>query len=113
MSQLTFANKTAVGKDAPQLLNEYRPDGQRYFEAVLRATPGQVASCTVRPLASATLDVPGFLIGGEVTISGTADGTTGIVGTDGFPFQSMFPNYGFEVVAISGTGASVTGKVGC
>lgn len=111
MSQLTFT-RTTTGKDAPQLLNDFRPDGQRYFEAVLRATPGQVASCTVRPLAAATEDVPGFLIGGEVVLSGTADATTGIVGTDGFPFQSMFPRYGFEVVAITGTGATVTGKVG-
>lgn len=108
--QLTFT-RTTVGKDAPQLLNDFRPDGQRYFEAVLTATPGQVASCTCRPLAAASEGHPGFLIGGEVTISGTAD-ANGLVGADGFPFLSMFPRYGCEVTAISGVGASVTEKVG-
>lgn len=108
--QLTFT-RTTVGKDATQLLNDLRPDGKRYFEATLRATVGQVASCTVRPLAAASDDHPGFLVGGEVTLSGTADGN-GLVQADGFPFESVFPRYGFEVVAISGVGASVTGKVG-
>ena len=111
MSQITFT-RTTVGKDAPVLLNEFRPEGMRRFEAILTATPGQVASCTVRPLAAESEGHPGFLVGGEVTLSGTADGN-GLVQADGFPFVSSFPRYGFEVVAISGTGASVTGKVGC
>jgi len=108
--QLTFT-RTTVGKDAPQLLNDFRPDGKRYFELVLKATPGQVASCTARPLAAASEGHPGFPIGGEVTLSGTAD-ANGLVGADGFPFESVFPLYGFEVTAISGVGAEPTGKVG-
>lgn len=111
MSQLTFT-RTTVGKEALQHLNEFRPDGQRYVEIVLRATPGAVASCTARPLAAASSDVPGYPIGGEVSLSGTAD-ANGVVGADGFPFVSMFPFYGLEVMTISGAGASVTEKVGC
>ncbi len=111
MAQLT-ATQTAVGKVAPALLNEFRPDGNRYFEAVLRANVGAVASVVVRPLAAASEGHPGFKVGGEVSITGTAD-ADGLVGADGLPFISMFPRYGFEVVSISGAGASVTSKVGC
>jgi hypothetical protein len=110
MAQLTFT-RTTVGKTATALLNEFRPEGQRRFEAVLTATPGQVASVNCRPLAAESEGHPGFLIGGEVTISGTAD-ANGLVGADGLPFLSTFPRYGFEVVSISGAGASVVGKVG-
>lgn len=111
MAQLSFT-RTTIGKDATQLLNEYRPDGQRYFELVLTATPGQVASCKARPLAAAAEGIPGYPVGGEVELTGTADGN-GFVAADGFPFQSMLPRYGFEVISISGTGASAAGKVGC
>jgi hypothetical protein len=109
MSQVT-STRTTVGKDATVLLNEFRPEGQRRFEAVLTATPGQVASVNCRPLAADSEGHPGFLIGGEVTISGTAD-ANGLVGAEGFPFWSAFSRYGFEVVSISGGGASVVMKV--
>lgn len=81
------------------------------FEAVLRTNPGATASCTVRPLAADSDSHAGFPIGGEVTISGTAD-EGGLVGADGFPFLSPFSRYGLEVVAISGTGASVSARIG-
>lgn len=110
MSQVQHTRTTA-GKTAPVLLNEFRPEGQRRFEAILTATPGQVASVNCRPLAAESEGHTGFPVGGEVTISGTAD-ANGLVGADGFPFWSTFPRYGFEVVSISGAGASVTGKVG-
>ena len=111
MAQIS-ATQTAVGKVAPALLNEFQPAGQRRFEAILTATPGQVASVRCRPLAAESEGHPGFPIGGEVTLSGTAD-SNGFVAADGFPFQSTFPRYGFEVLSISGTGAVVAEKVGC
>lgn len=111
MAQIT-ATQTAVGKVAPALLNEFRPEGQRRFEATLTATPGASASVRCRPLAAESDDHPGFPVGGEVTLSGTAD-ANGFVGADGFPFLSSFPRYGFEVLSISGTGAQVREKVGC
>jgi hypothetical protein len=111
MAQIS-TTQTAVGRVAPALLNEFRPEGQRRFEAVLTATPGQVASVRCRPLAAESEGHPGFPVGGEVTISGTAD-VNGLVGADGFPFWSTFPMYGFEVLAISGIGASVAETVGC
>lgn len=64
-----------------------------------------------RPLAAESEGHPGFLVGGEVTLTGTA-GADGVVGSDGFSFTSGFPRYGFEVISISGTGASVAMKVG-
>lgn len=110
MGQIT-ATQNAVGKVAPALLNEHRPEGQRRFEAVLTTTPGQVASVNCRPLAAESEGHPGFPVGGEVTITGTAD-ANGLVGADGFPFWSTFPRYGFEVLSIT-AGATVTEKVGC
>jgi hypothetical protein len=97
---------TAIGKTAPAQLLENNFTRNPRFQAILTATAGQVASCTVRPLAAETPGHAGFPIGGQVSLSGTADGN-GFVAVDGFPFVSTFPFYGFEVQAISGTGASV------
>lgn len=105
------ATQTQVGKVAPQLM-DFSGRTLCRFEAVLTATAGQVASVRCRPLAADTDGHPGFPVGGEVTISGTAD-SNGLVGAEGFPFWSSFPRYGFEVLAISGAGATVAEKVGC
>jgi hypothetical protein len=104
------ATQTATGKVALASVVPQGSDSSKGYEAALYATPGQVASVTCRPLAGITKALPGFPVGGEVEISGTADGN-GFVGCDGFPFVSPFTHYGFEVTAISGTGASVTHKV--
>ena len=104
------ATQTATGTIDPVPMGVQDKSPYKRYEAVLTATAGQVASVNCRPLAAETEGHSGFPIGGEVTISGTADGD-GLVGSDGFPFLSAFPMYGFEVVSISGTGASVTHRV--
>ena len=110
MGQIS-ATRTTTGKSALTAIN-YRHDGVCRFQAVLRADVGAIASVNCRPIAAESGEHTGFPVGGEVTISGTAD-ANGLVGADGFPFWSTFPLYGIEVVSISGTGASVTAKVGC
>lgn len=114
---LSFSSST-VQKIDTQLLGEGgsipgNPDQPNLcvFEAILTATPGATASCTARPLAAMTDGHPGFPIGGEVSLTGTAD-SNGFVAMDGFPFTSPFHRYGMEVVDITGTGAKVSAKIG-
>ena len=102
---------TAVGKDAPVRLPASSQNGQKRFEAVLTATPLQAATVRCRPLAAESDGTAGFTVGGEVTLTGNAD-AAGLVGSDGFPFQSTFPRYGFEVLSITGAGAAVKMTVG-
>lgn len=87
-----------------------RPEGNRVFQAELYANVGQVASCSVRPITSLDNSSKGYMVGGMISLNGTAD-ANGLVQIDGFPFQSVSRYYGIEIVSISGAGAYVVGKV--